>query len=272
MTGRSEAVLATWSEVDLAVDGRTIHVYRAGRVEAPSIVFAHGLSDDGRCWWRVADALVDDFDLVMVDARNHGRSSTVIDGPPLTADIAAVLDRLDLDRPVLVGHSMGAQTVAEFVAGEPGRASRLVLVDPPFRPENETEVGGADAFRPAIRAWLASFGDMSADEIAEVGRRQHGDWPEDEFATWIASKQLVRPEAAANLSDTPWGPAVQALDCPTLLVHGDPERGGIVTSDVARRIGELNDRVTVAAVDTAGHNIHREDFDRFVEVLRAWLV
>lgn len=44
-----------------------------------------------------------------------------------------------------------------------------------------------------------------------------------------------------------------------------------MTPAVARRVGELNDQVTVGAIDTAGHNIHREDFDRFIRVLRDWL-
>lgn len=271
MTGRSDDVIATWSESDVEIDGRSLHVHRAGRPERPPIVLAHGLSDSGRCWWRVVDALAADFDLVMIDARNHGRSSTVVDGPPPTDDIAAVVDRLGIHRPVLIGHSMGAQTVAEYVAGGPGRASRLVLVDPPFRAEGEVESEGSAEIRPAIRAWLASFGDINIETIAEVGRRQHGDWPAEEFPTWIESKTQVRPEAAADLSGAPWGRTVAAFDCPTLLVHGEPARGGIVTPAVARRVGELNDQVTVGAIDTAGHNIHREDFDRFIRVLRDWL-
>ena len=176
-----------------------------------------------------------------------------------------------IGQPTLIGHSMGAQTVAEYVAGGPARASRLVLVDPPFRAESEIESAGMAEIRPAIRAWLASFADMSIDEIAEIGRAQHGDWPAEEFPTWIESKTQVRPEAAADLSGAPWSPTVRAFDCPTLLVHGDPDRGGIVTPAVARRVGELNDRVTVSAIDSAGHNIHREDFDRFIRVLRDWL-
>jgi pimeloyl-ACP methyl ester carboxylesterase len=270
MTDHSADVVATWSESDVEVDGRSLHVHRAGDPDRPTIVLAHGLSDSGRCWWRVVDALVTDFDLVMLDARNHGRSSTVIDGPPPTGDVAAVVDRLGIERPVLIGHSMGAQTMAEYVAGGPGRASRLVLIDPPFHPEAEIDAAGLDGIRPAIRAWLASFGGMSAEEIGEVGRREHSDWPAEEFPTWIESKQQVRSEAADDLSAAPWGPIVAAFDCPTLLVHGDPDRGGIVTPAVARRIAELNDRVTVRAIDTAGHNIHREDFERFIEVLRAW--
>lgn len=271
MTGRSDVVVAAWSEFDVGIGDRSLHVHRAGRPDGRTVVLAHGLSDSGRCWWRVVDALAPDCDLVMIDARNHGRSSTVTGGPPPAEDVAAVVEHLGVERPVLIGHSMGAQTMAEFVAGGPGRGSQLVLIDPPFRPDGEREAGTAADFRPAIRAWLASFADMSVEEIAEVGRRHHADWPPDEFPTWIESKQQVRAEAADDLADAPWGPIVAAIDCPTLLVHGDPTRGGIVTAAVAQRIAELNDLVTVSAIDTAGHNIHREDSDRFLEVLRSWL-
>ena len=71
-----DEVTACWSELDVDAGDIGLHVYRAGRLDRPPLVFAHGLVDSGRRWWRVAAALEDDADLIMIDARHHGRSSS----------------------------------------------------------------------------------------------------------------------------------------------------------------------------------------------------
>ena len=73
---RADEVTARWAESDVRAGDVGLHVYRAGRADRPPLVFAHGLGDSGRCWWRVAAALEDDADLIMIDARHHGRSSS----------------------------------------------------------------------------------------------------------------------------------------------------------------------------------------------------
>ena len=49
----------------------------------------------------------------MIDARNQGRSSTAVEGPPPTDDLAVVVDRFGIERPTLVGHSMGAHATLD---------------------------------------------------------------------------------------------------------------------------------------------------------------
>jgi pimeloyl-ACP methyl ester carboxylesterase len=269
----ADAVTAGWSGLDVDANGVRLHVHRAGRPDRPPLVLAHGLSDSGRCWWRVAAELEDHLDLVMVDARHHGRSSNAT-GPSstLAEDLGAVIDALDLERPALMGHSIGARTVAQFAASHPHAPARLVLIDPPWTTERETDGDLRAAEREAIRGWLGSFGDMTEAELAALGRQQHPDWPDDEFPTWIEAKRQVHDNAADDLGGIGWGTVVAALECPTLLVHGLTERGGIVTDEVAARVCELNERVTSACVDDAGHNIHRENLDAFLDVVRPFLL
>ena len=56
------------------VNGLKLHYTRTGGAKPP-VVLAHGFSDDGLCWTPVAEALAADYDVVMVDARGHGRSA-----------------------------------------------------------------------------------------------------------------------------------------------------------------------------------------------------
>ncbi len=272
MSRTADEITASWTHLVVEAGAAQLHVHRAGRRDRPPLVLAHGLGDSGRCWWRVAAALEDDADLIMIDARHHGRSSSpAMSASSLTDDLAVVVDALALDRPAFMGHSVGARTVAQFAATHPGRADRLVLIDPPWTADRETNGEVRASEREAIRGWLGSFAGMSDADLAQLGRQQHPNWPDAEYDTWIESKRQVQPEAADDLSTIGWGSVVTAIDCPTLLVHGESERGGIVTDEVARRIVDVNDRVTCVRLDGTGHNIHRENFDAFIDVVREFL-
>lgn len=273
MSERSDEVTAGWDGFDVDAYGVRLHVHRTGRRDRPPLVLAHGLGDNGRCWWRVAAALGEHFDLVLVDARHHGRSSNLTGSPSTLADdLAAVVDELDLRHPALMGHSIGARTVAQFAATHSRLPSRLVLVDPPWTADRESDGDLRLAEREAVRGWLGSFADMADAELAALARQQHPDWPDDEFATWIESKRQVHADAADDLGGIGWGVLVAAIECPTLLVHGQTDHGGIVTDQVAARACELNDRVTSIRIDGAGHSPHRENFEGFLAVVRAFLL
>ncbi len=273
MSRTAEEITASWTQLDVEAGGVRLHVHRAGRADRPPLVLAHGLGDSGRCWWRVAAALADDADLVMIDARHHGRSSSPdTSETSLSDDVGAVVAALELERPAMMGHSIGARTVAEFAAARPGIVERLVLIDPPWTAVRESDGAVRDAERAAIHGWLESFAGMSDAELAALGRQQHPDWPEAEYPTWIESKRQVSPDAADDVASIGWGSIVAALDCPTLLIYGAPERGGIVTDEVAQRATRLNALITGRRLGGAGHNIHRENFDGFIDVVRRFLL
>lgn len=271
--GTEEGVVMTnWIEGGLQTDHGYFRLYRTGRAGGPSVVLAHGLSDSAKCWWRVAGALAEQYDVIAYDARNHGASSTAsASSAGLVDDLAAIIDTAELDRPTLIGHSVGARTMAEFVASHPGVASGLVLVDPPWSANQELDGTVPDDRREVVRAWLASLSEATEQELAELARQQHPDWPDAEYPTWIESKQQVRPEAADALDALGWGSIVPALDCRTLLLHGDVDSGGMVDDAVSRRVGELNSLVTCQRIGGAGHNIHRENFIDFIDVVAEFL-
>src|SRR5438874_10777855 len=110
--------MATWSDGDLRVDGANIHYYRMGDATKQPVVLLHGFTDAGLCWMRLATDLAPDYDLVMVDAIGHGQSGGPEHGfrERAVSDALAVIDALGLDRPALVGHSMGAATAAGVAA------------------------------------------------------------------------------------------------------------------------------------------------------------
>jgi pimeloyl-ACP methyl ester carboxylesterase len=120
----------------------------------PPMLFLHGMA----CVKEHMDALVDAFAAnhrcVAFDLRGHG-SSSVPEGAYATtdfmADIAAFIDDLGLDRPVLVGHSFGGSVSLAFAAAHPDRVRALVMLDSGLR-SNATVNADLNPFYDALRA------------------------------------------------------------------------------------------------------------------------
>lgn len=262
-----------WAEGDIDRDGVNLHFHRTGRGDRPAVVMVHGFSDSGLCWTRVARELEADFDIVMADARNHGGSGRGSGGPEeLAADLAHLIDALGLDEPILLGHSIGARTVADVAAARPDLAGRIILEDPPWR-AGETGTAEKDVAKrqQAFLAFVNSMTGMSDDEIIAGGRKTNPSWHDDEFPAWAAAKRELGPDAVEALVPTDWRAAVAGVRCPGLLIHGEPERGGMVTPEVADEIATSNPLISKVQIAGAGHNIRREGFDAYVTALRAFL-
>lgn len=93
----------------------------------------HGLGANLGFWFfNIAPALADIARVTLFDLRGHGRSSMPEAGYRLddfAADLGALLDRLEIRSPHLVGHSLGGAVMANFVAHSPQRPASLTFVD-----------------------------------------------------------------------------------------------------------------------------------------------
>lgn len=102
--------------------GLRLHVREWGREDAPSILFIHGWSQNHLCWKsQYESALGEHFRLIALDLRGHGMSDAPLETehytePQLWADdIAAIIDQLGLDKPVLVGWSYAGFIICDYV-------------------------------------------------------------------------------------------------------------------------------------------------------------
>lgn len=121
------------------IPGRTVFVgdnefliREAGPVDAPAILFIHGLAGSSLAeWYRVGRRLVDRCRLVLVDNRSHGlspQSRGRFDVEEEADEIAGILDVLGLGRVVVVGYSLGGTIAQSLAHRHPSRVSSLVLV------------------------------------------------------------------------------------------------------------------------------------------------
>lgn len=255
----------TWNEGDVSVGGARLHYYRRG--SGRPIVLAHGATDNGKCWGRVAAALEGRYDVIAYDARYHGRSDAPAGGELAGGgDLIGFVEALDLVNPVIMGHSMGAMTVAQAAASAPNKFRGAILEDPPWW------VSPPDR----RRAPPVDFASLSVEQIIAGGRQQSPNWDESEFEAWAESKKQFNPPTdwMANFGKrvAGWRELLPRLSLPALLICGDNvERGAIVTGEVAAEAERLAPSLRTVTLQGAGHNVRREAFDAYMQAVNSFL-
>lgn len=263
-----------WPDGYANSNGIRIHYYRTGG-DKPALLFAHGVTDSGLCWGRLVHALEADYDCVLVDARGHGLSDKPAHGYTANDhadDLAGLIVGLGLDRPVVIGHSMGGNTATALTARYPEAVRAAVLEDPGWRPTlgtPEEREARAAQWRQNSSALQA----MTPAEIEKTGRERSPLWADEEFPAWVTAKQQFSMHIFDTITrvTTPWQESAALFSSPVLLVTAETAQGAIISPEIAQEAVALNPLIRVAHIPGAGHNIRRENFDAFLAALRPFL-
>ena len=223
------------------------------------LVMLHGFSFDHRMWDDQVRVLAPRYRIIRPDLRGFGRSPAAEEPYSHAGDVEALVDHLQIDRPILMGLSMGGGAAINFAVQHPERVRALIVIDPSLGGFAAPEMAAAmarviDAARSvgvaaARDAWLSLplFTPALANaHCADRVRAFVGDYP---GAYWL--------HADRGQPLTP--PALQRLDgirCPTLVIVGEldtPEFHAIADTLHARIAGSR--KVVVAA---AGHMANLE--------------
>lgn len=262
-------------ESDVLANGVKLHVYRTGAAKPP-LLFAHGRSDNGLCFWPIAQQFADDFEIILYDARDHGQSEqtdsqlTLLDR---AQDLAGLIDALQLRKPALVGHSLGAATVALLAGQQPQIPACIVLEDPP---PYELMAAQTDQARAGYKGWEQFIEGIKGKEIAEIvarGRQGSPTWPEAEWEPWAQSKQQyhLKPFGEDSIDAATAHEIVAQITCPTLLITADPTLGAVYPPQAAEAwVATLPDAQHIN-IANAGHNIRRDQPDAYVTAVRHFL-
>ena len=139
-----------------------MHFVRAGR-GAPALVFVHGFACTHEDWQAQLVHFQRTHDVVACDLRGHGRTP----GRPqecsiehFGGDVAALLNNLELERCVLIGHSMGCRVVLEAARLVPDRVAGIVLVDGSRNATRDAQAAEAAARGTIEKLGYAPFAEM----------------------------------------------------------------------------------------------------------------
>ncbi|HVO42069.1 MAG TPA: alpha/beta hydrolase [Aggregatilineales bacterium] len=266
-------------------DQAEIHYHRTGGDHKTALIALHGFQSAGLTWLRTTRALETDYDLILPDFRGHGHSNSSVDGfslERLTDDIAELVNVLRLEKPLVIGHSMGAEVAGRLAVAYPDGMRALILVEPPMR---------AFAFQPDAlsgegaawyQQWLATMQAIRTQPHVErmstglrllplgVGTPNEEDFVPSIEATAQLNLDLLRRASTMDYRIATTEIAAR-IHAPLFLMTGSPQRGSVATPEGIRTIVESGSRREAVSFENAGHFILFEQFNRFIAVVKDFL-
>lgn len=221
-------------------DGTEIFYKDWGPRDATPIVFHHGWPLSADDWDnQMLFFLHKGYRVIAHDRRGHGRSSQTWEGNEMdtyAADVAALVQALDLKGAIHVGHSTGGGEVAHYAArAEPGRIAKAVLIGavPPVMVRKESNPEGLpievfDGFREALVANRAQFYiDVPAGPFygfnrdgAKVSQGLIDNW----WRQGMMGGAKAHYDCIKAFSETDFTEDLKALDIPVLVMHGTDDQ------------------------------------------------
>jgi pimeloyl-ACP methyl ester carboxylesterase len=262
--------MAHWFTGDVIANEVKLHYHRTGG-NKPALVIVPGVTDTGISWSRVARALEQDYDVIMYDKRGHGLSENPETGYTFqvhAADLVALISALGLQHPRIIGHSGGAAAATLAAADHPDLITCLVLEDPCWG----TGWGEFESLVVGMRQWFLGLGALTREELIAQCREENPDWIDEEVALWAESKVQVSPHVVKTFDqpEPPWRDALPRIACPVLLITADPAKG-VFTPDDAQEAVSLWREGKVVQIDGAGHMIHYDRYEQFVQAVQSFL-
>jgi pimeloyl-ACP methyl ester carboxylesterase len=223
---------------------------------------------NGLCWTGLARVLEKEYDVIMPDARGHGKSSVPDFGYQYkdhANDVAGLINALKLPAPILLGHSMGGMTAAVVASRKPNLLRALILADPTFLPPKvQREVCDSD-----VAEQHRQMLNMSLDEVMADARNRHPHRSQETIE--LSAQARLQTSMAAFDVLTPPNPdyrmLVSEIDIPSLIVFGDR---GVVSSAVVEELQQLNPSLGAEQIRDAGHSIHLDQPERFAIAIESF--
>jgi esterase len=241
--------------------------------EGQPLIILHGLFGSSDNWFTLSKTFAERFRVLTVDQRNHGQSPHDAEHnyEALTADLEALVDSLKIERPILMGHSMGGKTVMNFAVKHPNVAAKIVVVDmmPKAYPiHHDHIVEGLQAIDLATLRSRGEADQLLAHHIAEpdvrqfllknLTRSEHG------FA-WRINLPVLAQNIGAMVGDMVFSGVYNG---PALFIKG--ARSNYYKPGDETRVNQLFPKAQWATLDT-GHWVQAEKPREFADTVLQFL-
>lgn len=237
----------------------------------PAIIIAHGLFGMADNWHNIAQKLQEHRKVITIDLRNHGHSphDPVMSYEAMTEDLRGLIENLGLEKPILVGHSMGGKLMMHFVLKYPQMVSKLVVVDiaPKAYPK------GHEIYFQALFELLKTEIDARITAQTLLAKYVH-----EPSVLQFLMKSVYRTSegkyklrmnvgAIYDYYDEIRGPIHYPwpLSVPTLFIKG--EKSDYIQSDDEHLISEMFTKVDIDTIENAGHWVHADQPELFIASL-----
>ena len=266
-----------------------------GDSAAPPLVLVHGGRDQKRSWDRVAARLAKTYRVIAFDLRGHGESDWVSDGDygvmDHVFDLTSLVDQLELERFTLLGHSLGGNITLRFTGLFPDRIEKLIAIEglgpsPKMLVERQSQ-----PLTERLNNWieqrrsLSDRGPRVMKDLAEAEGRMKAAFshlPDDLIHHLTETGIKTNSDGTVSWAYDPAGMGRSPADithddfvelwtkitCPTWLVYGANSWASNPAEDGRARHFQ---NATVTLIENAGHWLHHDQFDDFMDQLDTFL-
>ena len=259
------------------------HCLEWGAPDAPPIVLLHGGHQSAHSWDLVSLHLASRYRVLALDQRGHGDSEWARDvsytNHDMALDAEAFITELDLQRPILIGHSMGGRNAMLLTRRDPSQLRALVIVD--VGPEL------SDRGRQVIAGFVRANEEFDDLEHFVRNVQQYDPYRSREHIERTVKYNMLERADGKYVSKCDPNPRrlgvvrgsgpqenitldeARRFDLPVLLVRG--ANSAILTADAAGRFRDALPQGTLVTVPDCGHNVHGQNTLGFIAALDEFL-
>jgi esterase len=260
-----------------------LHFLEWGEPGAPPIVLLHGGHQSAHSWDLVSLHLAQRYHVLALDQRGHGDSEWARDvsytNHEMSLDAEAFISATRLQRPLLMGHSMGGRNAMLLTRRNPSLLRALVIVDvgPEVSDRGRAVIAGFvrdneefDDLDHFVRNVQQYDPYRSREHIERTVRYNMLQRADGKFVSKCDANPrrlgVVRgsgPQENITLEEA------RAFDLPVLLVRGADSR--ILTAEAADRFRQTLPNGTLVTVPNCGHNVHGQNTKGFIDAIGGFL-
>jgi len=242
--------------------------------EGQPVIVLHGLFGSSDNWLSMGKLLAENFTVYLLDQRNHGQSfhDNEHSFAAMAEDLANFIEQNGIDRPHIMGHSMGGKVAMKFALDRTNELAKLIVVDISprgYRVHHQRILQGLKAVPLSLLESRKQADDILTEYVPETSERQFllkNLTRNEKGFEWRINLPVLDSaieKIVAEVSGAPVGN-------PTLFIKGE-------TSEYIRDIdlpiiGELFPNSTVTTIKNAGHWIHAEQPELFLQTVRLFLL
>ncbi|WP_433744713.1 alpha/beta fold hydrolase [Falsibacillus pallidus] len=220
----------------IELNGHTFEYRESGNPSGKPLVALHALGKTAESWDGVAAALGKDYRVLALNQRGHAGSARTetYSFELMCEDLLHFADALNLEKFILLGHSMGGTVSYLFSERFPARIDRLIVEDtpPPF-----------------------------PDTPIEIPAKPPGPLPFD----WPVLTSILRQ---LNEPDPEWWTRLKDISQPTLIIGGGASH---IPQNKLKEVAELIPDCEMVTIENAGHFVHEENLPAFLDALQMFL-
>jgi pimeloyl-ACP methyl ester carboxylesterase len=247
----------------------------AGAEHPETLLIIHGLFGSLDNWQSLAKKWSETYGVITIDVRNHGRSfhSDTMHFDQLTLDILEILNRENIDKVSLIGHSMGGKIAMEFAGSYPEKVQKLIIVDVApyeYAPHHSdvfealdqvdlTHASDRKDIEQQVRQWIHS---ESVVQFIMKGVRRNEETMQFE---WKFNYPILKNEYLYLIQRIP----EKGFDGPTLFIGGSKSQ--YLTKETSERIFDLYPMSSIEFVEGAGHWVQAEKPEEFYQIVHQFL-